>query len=170
MTTSASGGYVSYYPISWSVGSLSALNIEVSNAMFLRVCTPWATSKDYNSTAADLYLYYSSKGGTLKKLGWWKAQPSAWVDLNDSTQVTSHGFVECQNDYGSTENMWIVNQNRQLEQWTHNSTDRYSTSLNGSSQAVAKRELPTAANWTRGQPIPSQGLHPTSSADFFIPH
>ncbi|KAH8646935.1 hypothetical protein BGZ60DRAFT_535454 [Tricladium varicosporioides] len=150
ITTSAS----STSSNTWAVGSLSALNIEVSNSMFLRACTPWPTNRDYGDTAADLYIYYSSSDGSVKGLAWWKAKPLEWITLKDTPQSSSYGSVECQNDFGSTENMWLVNENSQLEQWTHNSTGVSSR---------AKRELPTAVNWTKALVYRLSNIHPQSS-------
>jgi hypothetical protein len=129
--TALATSVMSYGTNLWSVGTLGALKIKTSNDMFLRVCVPWTKSGNNGETAADLYLYYSSTEGGIKKLGWRDGQ---WQALTDPPQINSRGFIECQNDLGGWEKMWIVNNQHELEQWAHNP-------MTNSSWAVGKQKL-----------------------------
>ena len=139
-TTASYSSSSSHWPTSWTVGPLDKMNIS-TDAKFLRACTPWNTSRDYGDIAPDLYLYYSSRQGPIKKLGWWNSQPSQWVALKDPPELNPRGFVECQKDFGSIENIWIVNDQNQLEQWSHVSSQTHNST----------RRDTSIGDWTRGK-------------------
>ncbi|OCK79171.1 hypothetical protein K432DRAFT_456095 [Lepidopterella palustris CBS 459.81] len=141
--TDTASDYMYSNAITWNVGGLGTLNIQVSDQMFLRACLPSNMSTDYGDPAADLYLYYSSIEGGIRKIGFWDGTMPAWDWLTDTPTNRSSGVVECQNDLYGMENMWIVNDQHHLEQWWHNSS--------------------TSTPWEQGIVYSEYTLHPRTS-------
>ena len=76
---------------------------------------PDQPSKYSYANNADLYLFYDSQEGGIKKLGFYAS--SGWVAIdNDLPSTQTSGQIECQ-FAGGYEAVWVVNSQGYVEQW-----------------------------------------------------
>jgi hypothetical protein len=120
----------------WYAGILGSYGYEweVSDTMYFETCS-WGPLLQSESTAAG-YLYFDAAGGGITKLGttltsWWTI-----ADLPDPVTGSSKA-ITCAGRGDQIENLWLINQNGQLEQWWLNAT------------AVDGNDSPLA--WNRGK-------------------
>jgi hypothetical protein len=106
---------------SWYAGVLgsSGYEWEVSDTLYFEACS-WGPLVQSESLAAG-YLYFDAAGGGIKKIGtifssWW-----AIADLPDPVAGSSKA-ITCAGKGDQIENLWLINQNGQLEQWWLNAT------------------------------------------------
>lgn len=106
---------------SWYAGTLgsSGYKWEVADTMYFEACA-WGPLLQSETTAAG-YLYFDAKGGGITKLGrtltsWWMV-----TDLPNPVSASSKA-ITCAGKGDQIENLWLINQNGQLEQWWLNAT------------------------------------------------
>lgn len=121
---------------SWYAGILGSYGYEwkVSDTMYFETCA-WGPLLQSESTAAG-YIYFDAAGGGIQKLA--TSQTSWWTiaDLPDPVAGSSKA-ITCAGRGDQIENLWLINENGQLEQWWLNAT-----SADGSDSSL---------EWNRGK-------------------
>ncbi|KIX07084.1 uncharacterized protein Z518_05061 [Rhinocladiella mackenziei CBS 650.93] len=109
----------------WNIDPIGSLALKVGPSMFIRSCVPDSHNYTYGEDA-DLYMYFASPGGKIRKFGWWYSTGPAvdgWKELFDLPPVTLGREVECELA-GGIESLWIVNNETKLvEQWWRSAAD-----------------------------------------------
>lgn len=104
---------------SWYTGSLGSYKYKVSDTMYFETCA-WGPLLKSESEAAG-YIYLDAADGGIKKIGtdfdsWWKIS-----DLPDPI-TGSNRAITCAGRGDQVENLWLINEAGQLEQWWLNVT------------------------------------------------
>lgn len=104
---------------SWYTGSLGSYGYNVSDTLYFETCA-WGPLLKSESEAAG-YIYLDAAGGGIRKLGtdfdsWWKIS-----DLPDPVTGSSRA-ITCAGKGDQVENLWLINEAGQLEQWWLNVT------------------------------------------------
>jgi hypothetical protein len=110
---STTGGWTNL----WFPSPVSALNLAVSDAMFVRSCAA-TDSYLYPQSPADMYLYYGAANGTIQKWAMWSnsTQGPTWQALTDLPPIQSARGLACDIANG-IETLWVVNEAGFVEQW-----------------------------------------------------
>ena len=100
----------------WYAGSLGSYEYTVSDSMYFEICAFGPLLQSESTDIGTGYLYFDAAGGGITKLAtnldsWWKIS-----DL-PSPIAGSSKAITCASRSDLIENLWLINQNGQLEQW-----------------------------------------------------
>ena len=104
---------------SWYTGPLGSYEYKVSDAMYFETCA-WGPLLKSESEAAG-YLYFDAAVGGIQKIAtdfdsWWTIS-----DLPNPISGSSRA-ITCEGRGDQVENLWLINEAGELEQWWLNVT------------------------------------------------